>query len=67
MLRIAIVDDEASIREGLGKMIGKESEKFGVEGLFPHGQELLNLLLLRQIEIDVIITDIACLSWMGWS
>lgn len=58
MLRIAIVDDEASIREGLGKMIGKESEKFGVEGLFPHGQELLNLLLLRQIEIDVIITDI---------
>ncbi|EES74103.1 MULTISPECIES: response regulator [Paenibacillus] len=58
MLRIAIVDDEASIREGLGKMIGKESGKFVVEGLFPHGQDLLNRLLLRQIEIDVIITDI---------
>lgn len=58
MLRIAIVDDEASIREGLGKMIVKESGEFSIEGLFPHGQDLLDRLLLREIEIDVIVTDI---------
>lgn len=56
MLRIAIVDDEASIREGLGKMIGKESGRFVVDGLFSNGQDVLDYL--GEAELDVIVTDI---------
>lgn len=58
MLHIAIVDDEASIREGLGRIVGKESEQFVVTGLFANGQELLDRLQLQDIEVDVVITDI---------
>lgn len=58
MLHIAIVDDEASIREGLGRIVGKESEQFVVTGLFANGQELLDRLLLQDIAVDVVITDI---------
>ncbi|MFD1175512.1 response regulator [Paenibacillus puldeungensis] len=56
MLRIVIVDDEASIREGLGKIIGKESWRFVVAGLFANGQQILDFM--NEEEIDVIITDI---------
>lgn len=56
MLRIAIVDDEASIREGLGKMIGKESGRFVVDGLFSNGQDVLDYL--GEADLDVIVTDI---------
>ncbi|MEK5161829.1 response regulator [Paenibacillus macerans] len=56
MLRIAIVDDEASIREGLGKMIGRESGRFVVDGLFSNGQDVLDYL--GEADLDVIVTDI---------
>ncbi|MGZ7443972.1 response regulator [Paenibacillus sp. TH7-28] len=56
MLRIAIVDDEASIREGLGKMIGKESGRFVVDSLFSNGQDVLDYL--GKADLDVIVTDI---------
>lgn len=56
MLRIVVVDDEASIREGLGKIIGKESKRFVVAGLFANGQQVLDFI--SQEDIDVIITDI---------
>lgn len=56
MLRIAIVDDETSIREGLAKMIGKESERFLIAGSFSNGQEALSYLAVE--EIDLVITDI---------
>ena len=58
MLHIAIVDDEASIREGLGRIVSKASEQFVVTGLFANGQELLDRLLLQNIVVDAIITDI---------
>lgn len=56
MLRIVIVDDEASIREGLAKMIGKESGRFLIAGSFSNGQEALEFISGE--EIDLVITDI---------
>lgn len=56
MLRIVIVDDELSIREGLGKMIGKESDRFLITGSFSNGQELLDFA--QDSEFDAVITDI---------
>lgn len=58
MLRIVIVDDEASIREGLAKIISKESDGFFVAGIFSNGQEALNFIASSEQDIDVIITDI---------
>lgn len=56
MLKIIIVDDEILIREGLAKMITKESPCFQVIGQFPDGQQVLKHL--PELEADVIITDI---------
>ncbi|WP_334074308.1 MULTISPECIES: response regulator [Paenibacillus] len=56
MLRIAIVDDETSIREGLGKIIRRESEQYEVIGTFSNGQEALEFA--RAEQLDVVITDI---------
>lgn len=56
MLRIVIVDDEASIREGLAKMIGKESDRFLIAGSFSNGQEALGFISGE--EVDLVITDI---------
>ncbi|AZK48399.1 response regulator [Paenibacillus lentus] len=58
MLRIVIVDDEASIREGLAKIINKENSGFIVAGIFPNGQEALSFIESSQISVDVVITDI---------
>ncbi|OZB96862.1 response regulator [Paenibacillus sp. XY044] len=56
MLRIVIVDDEILIREGLSRMIEKESSLFRVVGHFPDGQDVLDNL--PGLEADVVITDI---------
>ncbi|WP_019640617.1 response regulator [Paenibacillus fonticola] len=56
MLRIIIVDDEASIREGLAKMIGKENDSFHITGTFSNGQDALSFV--QASDIDVVITDI---------
>ncbi|WP_339317470.1 response regulator [Paenibacillus sp. FSL R10-2734] len=56
MLRIAIVDDEILIREGLARMISKESTKFLVIGTYPDGKNLLDEL--PTLQLDVVITDI---------
>lgn len=58
MLRIVIVDDEASIREGLARIISKENDGFIVAGIFSNGQEALNFIASSDHDIDVIITDI---------
>ena len=44
MLRIVIVDDEVLIREGLSRMIEKESGLFRVVGQFPDGKDVLDSL-----------------------
>ncbi|MEI0736504.1 response regulator [Paenibacillus sp. JTLBN-2024] len=56
MLKIIIVDDEMLIREGLAKIIGKESPCFQVVGQFPDGEDMLRHL--PGLEVDVVITDI---------
>ncbi|MNO66904.1 putative response regulatory protein [compost metagenome] len=56
MLRIVIVDDEALIREGLVKMISKESERFVIAGSFSNGQDVLDFIASE--DIDLVITDI---------
>ncbi|MDR9852134.1 response regulator [Paenibacillus sp. VCA1] len=56
MLNIMIVDDEVLIREGLAKIIGKESPCFRVVGQFPDGEDALRHL--PELEVDVVITDI---------
>lgn len=56
MLRIVIVDDEILIREGLARMISKESSEFLVIGTYPDGQHLIDLL--PNLHLDVVITDI---------
>lgn len=56
MLRIAIVDDEILIREGLARMISKESAEFLIIGTFSDGKHLLDELSSTQL--DVVITDI---------
>ncbi|MGN7763186.1 response regulator [Paenibacillus sp. 22594] len=56
MLRIVIVDDEILIREGLARMISKESSSFLVTGTYADGKQLLDDL--PSLQIDVVITDI---------
>lgn len=56
MLRIVIVDDEILIREGLARMISKESSEFRIIGTYPDGQHLLHEL--PTLQIDIVITDI---------
>ncbi|WP_187355159.1 response regulator [Paenibacillus tengchongensis] len=56
MLRIVIVDDEVLIREGLARMIAKESGAFRVIGTYQDGKQLLEELPFLQA--DVVITDI---------
>lgn len=56
MLRIVIVDDEILIREGLARMISKESSTFNVVGTYPDGKHLLDEL--PSLQLDVVITDI---------
>jgi two-component system response regulator YesN len=51
-----IVDDEILIREGLTRMIAKESDHFNVIGCFSDGKEALERLPF--LHIDVVITDI---------
>lgn len=56
MLRIVIVDDEVLIREGLAKMIQRESPAFQIVGIFGDGQDVLEAL--PNLVVDVMITDI---------
>lgn len=56
MLRIVIADDETSIREGLAKMIDRESDRFCIAGSFSNGQEVLDFS--HTAKFDVVITDI---------
>ncbi|WP_379132028.1 response regulator [Paenibacillus sp. sgz500958] len=56
MLRIVIVDDEVLIREGLARMISKESSNFQIVGTYPDGKQVLEELSALQFE--VVITDI---------
>ncbi|KAA9005381.1 response regulator [Paenibacillus spiritus] len=56
MLSILIVDDEVLIREGLSRMISKQSEFFHVAGSCQNGREALELL--SGGGIDLVITDI---------
>ncbi len=56
MLRIVIVDDEILIREGLARMISRESTKFVVIGTYPDGKHVLDEL--PTLHFDVVITDI---------
>jgi len=56
LLRIAIVDDEVLIREGLARMISKESSSFRVVGTYPDGKQVLEEL--PALPFDVVITDI---------
>lgn len=51
-----IVDDEILIREGLARMISKESSTFCVVGTYPDGKHLLDEL--PSLQLDVVITDI---------
>ncbi|KGE19303.1 response regulator [Paenibacillus wynnii] len=56
MLRIVIVDDEVLIREGLARMISKESDNFDIVGTYPDGRQVLDGL--PELHFDVVITDI---------
>jgi two-component system response regulator YesN len=56
LLRIAIVDDEILIREGLARMISKESAEFLVIGTYSDGKHLIDEL--PSLQLDVVITDI---------
>lgn len=58
MLRIVIVDDDTSIREGIAKIISKENDKFIVAGIFSNGQEALGFIESSHLSVDVVITDI---------
>lgn len=51
-----IVDDEVLIREGLARMISKESSDFAVIRTYPDGKQLLDAL--PALQFDVLITDI---------
>ena len=56
LLRIVIVDDEVLIREGLARMISKESHEFQIVGTFPDGRQVLDEL--PGLQFDAVITDI---------
>lgn len=56
MLRIIIVDDEVLIREGLARMISRESPEFHIIRTYADGRHLLDEL--PSLQFDVVITDI---------
>lgn len=56
MLRIIIVDDEVLIREGLARMISRESDEFHIIRTYSDGRHLLDEL--PSLQFDVVITDI---------
>lgn len=56
MLNILIVDDEFLIRDGLARMIAKESDRFVVTGNCANGQEALEFIAGHAV--DAVITDI---------
>jgi two-component system response regulator YesN len=56
MMRIAVVDDEERIRNGLVKLIGQYGEAYQVVAACAGGQELLERM--GELRLDLIITDV---------
>lgn len=58
-MRVIIADDEAMIRAGLEKILGKMNMDIHVIGSYSNGQDALNHInKLNDTELDLIITDI---------
>ena len=55
MMKVIITDDEIQIRKGLRMKVDWEEEGFQIAGEASNGQEALELL--RNMEIDLVITD----------
>src|SRR3954468_3316348 len=55
MLKVIITDDEIQIRKGLRMKVDWEAEGFDIAGEASNGKEALELL--RNLEIDLVITD----------
>lgn len=56
MIKVLIVDDERTIREGIFKIIDWDALKIEVVGLAEHGKKALEMIKAKQV--DIIITDI---------
>lgn len=56
MIKIAIVDDEEIIRQGIACLLKEANRGYQVVGLFENGQKALDFLVNYQV--DVVITDI---------
>ena len=55
MMKVIITDDEIQIRKGLRMKVDWEAEGFDIAGEASNGKEALELL--RNMEIDLVITD----------
>lgn len=55
MMKVIITDDEIQIRKGLRMKVDWEEEGFQIAGEASNGKEAL--ILLRNMEIDLVITD----------
>lgn len=56
IIKIAVVDDEEKIRQGLAKLIELSGPDYRIAGIYAGGQELLDDL--GKVDIDFIFTDI---------
>lgn len=55
-MRVAIVEDEIRIREGVGKLVGRISPEHEIVGCADNGKDGLEMIL--QLHPDLVITDI---------
>ena len=55
-MRLLIVEDEIRIREGIRKLLGKMRQDYMIVGEAENGED--GLLMLRELNPDIVITDI---------
>lgn len=64
MYRVLVVDDEKIEREGIKFLLSREEGEFEISEA-SNGRQALEIL--RNEEIDILLTDIKCLIWMAWN
>lgn len=64
MYRVLVVDDEKIEREGIKFLLSREEGEFEISEA-SNGRQALEIL--RNEEIDLLLTDIKCLIWMDWN
>ena len=63
--KVILVDDEVEVIDIMKQKIRWNDLGFDVVGSATNGVKALELV--EKLQPDVVLTDIRCLTWMGWS